>query len=110
MGIPLTINEIASSIGGVAHANNKIEYIATDSKEVLPGDLFIALQGNKHNGEDYVLEAINRGAIPMSTAAYSKGIRARLPRSHNEAPLIRRGGLLPYLKGYRGCKKRLQYP
>jgi UDP-N-acetylmuramoyl-tripeptide--D-alanyl-D-alanine ligase len=33
-----------------------------DSREVLPGDLFVALRGERHDGHDFLPEAIRRGA------------------------------------------------
>jgi UDP-N-acetylmuramoyl-tripeptide--D-alanyl-D-alanine ligase len=36
--------------------------VQTDSREVLPGDLFIALSGAQFNGHDFVKEALARGA------------------------------------------------
>ncbi|MDD4643526.1 MAG: UDP-N-acetylmuramoyl-L-alanyl-D-glutamate--2,6-diaminopimelate ligase [Bacilli bacterium] len=36
--------------------------IKTNSKEIKPGDIFIALRGVKYDGHDYVEEAINNGA------------------------------------------------
>ncbi len=37
--------------------------IATDSREVKPGDLFVALRGEHRNGAEFVDEAIMRGAV-----------------------------------------------
>jgi len=36
---------------------------AIDSRQVIPGSLFIAIQGEKVDGHDYVLQAFQRGAI-----------------------------------------------
>ena len=36
--------------------------LKSNSKEVINGDTFIALKGNKYDGHDYVLEAIKNGA------------------------------------------------
>ena len=36
--------------------------IVTDSRKIIPGSLFIALKGEKFNGEDFAIEAINKGA------------------------------------------------
>lgn len=37
--------------------------IQTDSREVLPGDLFIALKGDREDGHAYLADAFSRGAI-----------------------------------------------
>ena len=36
--------------------------IVTDSRKITEGSLFIALKGEKFNGEDFAIEAINKGA------------------------------------------------
>ncbi len=36
--------------------------VAIDSREVKPGDLFIALKGEKSDGHDFIYEALKRGA------------------------------------------------
>ena len=42
--------------------NKKIRNIKIDSREIKKGDLFIAIVGAKHDGHDFVEEAINKGA------------------------------------------------
>ncbi|MBO4284492.1 MAG: UDP-N-acetylmuramoyl-tripeptide--D-alanyl-D-alanine ligase [Clostridia bacterium] len=39
-----------------------VRAIATDSREIRPGDLFVALKGEKTDGADHIQEAIARGA------------------------------------------------
>lgn len=39
-----------------------VEAVSTDSREVRPGDLFVALQGERTDGTSYVAEAFSRGA------------------------------------------------
>ena len=39
--------------------------IRSDSRKVVPGDVFIALRGINRDGHDYVDDAINRGAIQV---------------------------------------------
>ena len=41
--------------------------LSTHSKNVKKGDLFIAIKGNASNGNDFVIEAINRGAVAVVT-------------------------------------------
>ena len=36
-----------------------------DSREIMPGDLFVAMRGTKHNGHAFVEEAIERGAAAI---------------------------------------------
>ncbi|MDR2266997.1 MAG: UDP-N-acetylmuramoyl-L-alanyl-D-glutamate--2,6-diaminopimelate ligase [Christensenellaceae bacterium] len=44
-------------------AELEISNLACDSREVKPGGIFFALRGTKHNGEDYIEEAIANGAV-----------------------------------------------
>lgn len=39
------------------------EGIAEDSRQVVPGNLFLALKGEKHDGHDFAGEALRRGAV-----------------------------------------------
>ena len=43
---------------------NKIEY---DSKKITNGDVFVAINGYKENGKEYIQEAIDNGAIAIVT-------------------------------------------
>jgi len=56
-----------------AKASNKIK---TDSRAVMPGDLFIAIPGAKVDGHDYIAEAASKGAIG---AVISRPIETSLP-------------------------------
>ncbi len=70
----LTFNEISNAIIPIKAnliSKGKIEYISTDSREIKPGDLFFALQGEKFNGEDFIIEAKGKGAYTVSAKFYS---------------------------------------
>ena len=45
----------------------KIHGLSIHSKNVKKGDLFIAIKGNKRNGNNFIIEAINRGAVAVIT-------------------------------------------
>lgn len=45
-----------------ADGNVEVRGLAWDSRRVRPGDLFFALPGSKHDGHDFIPEAIRRGA------------------------------------------------
>lgn len=61
----MTLNEIISIVSGSTsiNSNKKIRKIQTDSRLVSKGDIFIALKGKKYDGNNYILDAINKGAI-----------------------------------------------
>lgn len=39
--------------------------IEHDSRQVEPGDLFVAIRGNKHDGHEHLLDAVQRGAMAI---------------------------------------------
>jgi UDP-N-acetylmuramoyl-L-alanyl-D-glutamate--2,6-diaminopimelate ligase len=49
--------------------NLKIDGIACDSRKVAPGSLFFALQGANEDGNRYVRDAVERGAIAIASEA-----------------------------------------
>ncbi len=57
-----TAAEAARATGGRATAPWRAEGIASDSRRVSPGDLFVALKGPNHDAHDFVAEAFARGA------------------------------------------------
>lgn len=70
LGVALTAEEIAHATCGKTSGialSKSVTHIATSSSEVMPGDLFVALRGNRYSGEDFVREAISHGAIALST-------------------------------------------
>jgi UDP-N-acetylmuramoyl-tripeptide--D-alanyl-D-alanine ligase len=76
-----SLNFVCSSTGGkIIHGHTKhiITSIATDSRRITPGSLFIALKGERYDGHDFVLEALNKGCSaalitrPLDTAVLSQ--------------------------------------
>ena len=55
-------------------ADRPVTSLVTDSRRVVPGALFFALEGTRVNGADYVEEAIGRGAVAV--------VSARAPSRH----------------------------
>ncbi len=76
-GRPLLIRHIAAMCDGVAilskNANclQALTHLTTDSREILPGDLFVALSTEKDDGHRYIEEAVKKGA---STVLCSQSI------------------------------------
>ena len=62
---------IDPSLFGYEGVFSPVRAIATDSREIRPGDLFVALRGEKTDGADHIPEAIDRGAaLVLSHRAY----------------------------------------
>jgi UDP-N-acetylmuramoyl-tripeptide--D-alanyl-D-alanine ligase len=62
MTMQWTSDAIVRATGGVASANFAANGVTFDSREVEPGDLFVALAGTHSDGHDHVPAAIARGA------------------------------------------------
>jgi UDP-N-acetylmuramoyl-tripeptide--D-alanyl-D-alanine ligase len=61
----LTIEDIAKAVGGKILSGNPetvITGVSTDSRTIKPGDLFIALRGDKHDGHDHLYQVFENGA------------------------------------------------
>jgi UDP-N-acetylmuramoyl-tripeptide--D-alanyl-D-alanine ligase len=57
-----TSTEIAQATAGTASAPFAVSGVAFDSREVGPGDLFVALKGEKTDGHRFVPQALAQGA------------------------------------------------
>jgi UDP-N-acetylmuramoyl-tripeptide--D-alanyl-D-alanine ligase len=53
-----TAAEIAEATGGTAHGDFLVSGVAIDSREVIPGDLFVALTGEATDGHRFVAGAL----------------------------------------------------
>jgi UDP-N-acetylmuramoyl-L-alanyl-D-glutamate--2,6-diaminopimelate ligase len=59
------------AVGGSTHPDREITEIAYDSRKVTPGSLFVAIRGEKTDGNGFVADAIANGAV---------GVVSELPR------------------------------
>ena len=57
-----TSGEVALATGGKASDNFSVSGVAFDSREVGPGDLFVALKGEQSDGHKFVEQAFAKGA------------------------------------------------
>lgn len=71
------VEEIARACGGEVRGdgNPALVGVSTDTRSIQPGQLFIALRGERYNGHDFLEEAVARGAA------------AALISQHGHAPL-----------------------
>ena len=78
----MTLNELIKVINGVSNINSEeiIKGIKTDTRKIKKGDIFIALKGNNYNGEDFVLEALEKEAL---ACVVEKGINDKCIEVNN---------------------------
>jgi len=70
-----TLHEAARTIG-LRFVGKDIpmpSHISVDSREVLPGSLFVALKGEKADGQDFIEDAVMRGAAGLICRAPAPG-------------------------------------
>ncbi|HTH26960.1 MAG TPA: UDP-N-acetylmuramoyl-tripeptide--D-alanyl-D-alanine ligase [Sphingobium sp.] len=73
-----TSETIAKATGGKAHGYFWASGVAYDSREVGPGDLFIALKGTQSDGHDFVDKAREAGAAGVIVDRPMKGPHVRV--------------------------------
>ncbi len=62
--------------------NRNVVGISTDSRKLKRGELFIALRGDKFNGNDFVSKALQKGAV----GAIVSGINSQFPLPGSQKP------------------------
>ena len=70
-----SLEELARAINGEVlrgDPRKMIGPVATDSRHMYPGDTFLALKGENHDGSDFLDEAVEKGAEVLITSAPEK--------------------------------------
>ena len=67
----LTTEEILQAAGArlVREGNHNFDSVTTDSRKIKSGSLFVALKGERFNGEDFACEAVSKGAAGVIVSA-----------------------------------------
>jgi UDP-N-acetylmuramoyl-tripeptide--D-alanyl-D-alanine ligase len=73
-----TSAEIAAATGGTASADFAVSGVAYDSREVGPGDLFVALKGESTDGHKFVEQAFRQGAAGVIVSEPVDGPHVRV--------------------------------
>ena len=60
----LKLSEVVDALGGqVSGADVAFSSVSTDSRQIVPGQLFVALVGPNFDGHDYLVEVADKGAV-----------------------------------------------
>lgn len=58
------LSDVARRLGATLHgADAAFDRVVTDTRQLQPGDLFVALKGDRFDGHDYVARAMSLGAV-----------------------------------------------
>ena len=57
--------------GALRGPNAWFSGVSTDSRSLVPGDLFVAIKGDRFDGHDFVSRAFDRGAAAANWCAFS---------------------------------------
>ncbi len=96
----LSLQQVAQVTGGHLPEGSgtlRISGVSTDSRSLQPGELFVPLRGERYDGHDYLLQAVEQGAV----ACLSEEVVAGL-----SVPIIRVGNTLKALGDLGGAVRQ----
>ncbi len=74
-----TAQEIAAATGGSVHGDFKVDAVTFDSREIVGGELFIAMKGESNDGHAFVMDAKARGASGFLVSETVDAPHVRVP-------------------------------
>ena len=74
-----TAAEIAAATGGTRHGDFTVTNVTFDSREVIGGELFVALRGEATDGHRFLPQATQRGAAGLLVSQSTDGPHIRVP-------------------------------
>src|SRR5437660_10739443 len=67
------LNHLLQSISGTLRYQGRhthFEAFSHDTRQLIPGEMFVAVRGERSDGHDYILDAIHRGATGLLVEAH----------------------------------------
>ena len=104
---PILLTTVAESCGGELRHHSpslQVSRVCSDSRRVEPGDLFVALSGDRFDGHKFLAEAIRRGAAALLAE------RGRLEAESLAHPLVTVDNTRAALGRIAGAYRRLFSP
>lgn len=82
--IVMSLRDVATAVAGEPSTDADLSTVVSgrceiDSRRVQPGDLFIAIKGDNHDGHDHVDAALAAGAVAAVVTADGPGPRILVP-------------------------------
>jgi len=74
-----THDTAAAATGGNANTAWQAARVEIDSRKIQPGDLFVAIKGERFDGHDFVKEALNAGAVAAIVSHAPKNVSENMP-------------------------------
>lgn len=71
----MNLNTVAALLAQPCHINAEITGVCTDSRALEPGNLFIAIQGERFDGHDFIHEAEAQGALAAVVSRAVSGVK-----------------------------------
>ena len=99
-----SVSRVAAVLNVPAAADAALSGVAVDSRKVRPGDLFVAIAGERVDGHDYALQAVVSGAAAVLGSRVPAGLPAGVPVLVVPDPgkgLLRLGGAIKREAGFR---------
>ncbi|MDH5551832.1 MAG: UDP-N-acetylmuramoyl-tripeptide--D-alanyl-D-alanine ligase [Nitrosomonas sp.] len=94
----MMVQEAAGAIKANWHGENAyFTGVSTDSRTVKKGDLFVALTGENFDGHDYIVGALEKGAVAAMTQ--KQKVTAQIPTIQVEDTRLGLGQLAAYWRG-----------
>ncbi len=92
--IELSVDEITRATGGLTESGLSdiatFTSVSTDSRTVKPGDLFVALRGQRYDGHDFLTSVVDKGAMGIVAARDATNpFLKRIPAQYMHVTLIR---------------------
>ena len=97
---PVTLDELCLATGGTlaspADRRSTFVGVSLDSRTIRPGELFWALRGQRHDGHDFIGQALSRGAVAVVGSEARHDLRG--PVVHVDDPVAALGRLASWYR------------
>ncbi len=83
----MKLSEIAQALGQKIDKETEITAICTDTRDIIKGCVFVAIKGDRFDGHDFCIQAVEKGAEAVITERQIEGITCIVTESTRRAYL-----------------------